>query len=328
MSSIKRVTFVTPHLRPTSGGVWAICQFATELSTSLNVTVVVLRDDGVRLPGVTVRNASDLLPDQLPDADAIIVPADSPMVHRLPELPPSKGVPFLLLQGFGTPNNSLVWRNLSAGHRVLATSTWLMDAARAYARDVALIRYGIDRTVFHDDGPEVRFPRQVSLMTHHLEWKGTLDGILALEIVRRELPAVSIVMFGVYEPQMGGVHFVKAPAREDVASIMRHSAVFVCPSWEEGFGLPGLEAMQCGAALATTDTKGSRDYAFHEQTALVTHPRRPRWLATSIIRLLTDQVLREKLRRQGSAFVDATFGSWAAATSELRQALVRGVREG
>ena len=32
--------------------------------------------------------------------------------------------------------------------------------------------------------------------------------------------------------------------------------------------MPGLEALACGTALATTDTKGSRDYALHEKTAL------------------------------------------------------------
>jgi glycosyltransferase involved in cell wall biosynthesis len=61
--------------------------------------------------------------------------------------------------------------------------------------------------------------------------------------------------------------------------------------------MPGLEAMACGAALATTDTKGSRDYAFDEKTALVSPPRQPEVLAANILRLLGGPALRDCLVR-------------------------------
>ena len=51
--------------------------------------------------------------------------------------------------------------------------------------------------------------------------------------------------------------------------------MLVLPSWEEGLGLPGIEALACGAALARTDTKGGRDIALDGETALVTPPAAP-----------------------------------------------------
>ena len=60
-----------------------------------------------------------------------------------------------------------------------------------------------------------------------------------------------------------------------------------------------MEAMMCGAALVTTDTGGSRDYALNEETALVSTPKKPDRLAKNLIRVLTDNSLRVGLAEMG-----------------------------
>lgn len=42
-------------------------------------------------------------------------------------------------------------------------------------------------------------------------------------------------------------------AREDLLALYRGCRLFVFPSWDEGFGLPVLEAMGCGAAVVCAD---------------------------------------------------------------------------
>ena len=79
--------------------------------------------------------------------------------------------------------------------------------------------------------------------------------------------------------------------------------VFAVGSYVEGFGLPGLEALACGVPLATTDNGGCREYAVHEETALVVPPRDAEALAGAIKRLLEDRELAARLRRKGLARV-------------------------
>src|SRR5262249_25209853 len=114
----------------------------------------------------------------------------------------------------------------------------------------------------------------------------------------------------------------------EVAELLREVAVLVLPSWEEGLGLPGIEALACGAALASTDTKGCRDYALAGQTALLTPPHAPELLADSVIRLLRDRALRARLARRGQAHVLATYPPWPEAAASFRRAVAELLRSG
>ena len=158
------------------------------------------------------------------------------------------------------------------------------------------------------------------MMTHTLNWKGTADGLAALDIVRNEIPQIKICLFGVYNPDYTA-DFIASPNRSEVADIMRNSSVFVCSSWEEGFGMPGLEAIACGAALATTDTKGSRDYAIHNSTALVSIPRAPKKLAENILIFLRNRNLLKSLSGNARALLQKYPLSWDDSAREFIKAL-------
>ena len=105
--------------------------------------------------------------------------------------------------------------------------------------------------------------------------------------------------------------------------MLREVKVLVLPSWEEGLGLPGIEALACGAALASTDTKGGRDYALPGETALVTPPHEPELLADSVIRLLREPELSARLTMHGRKHVLATYPPWPQATAHFGQAIAR-----
>ena len=48
------------------------------------------------------------------------------------------------------------------------------------------------------------------------------------------------------------VRFIPKPATADVVALMNLAAIFAFPSWYEGFGLPLVEAMQCGLPIVAS----------------------------------------------------------------------------
>ncbi len=67
---------------------------------------------------------------------------------------------------------------------------------------------------------------------------------------------------------------------EAVPALLRQAAVAVYPALEEGFGLPALEAMACGAPLVTTEGTAMAEFA--EGAALLVPPGEAAALADAV----------------------------------------------
>ena len=316
------MTLILPHQRTATGGVYVIEELGRALSGSARITLAVRKQPLRTIEGVRVLHAPALAGEELPDAEVVIGGIAQPDPKRVLELPPSKGVPLFFFQGYGTPGNPRVTRMLERRPRVLAVSEFLLERALGHGCDAELFRPGLDRGLFHPPAPERERGPVVAMMTHATDWKATEDGLAALERVHAAVPEVELRMFGGVEPDMPCT-FLGRLSRGQVAEVLREAAVLVLPSWEEGLGLPGLEALACGAALASTDTKGGRDYALPGRTALVTPPRRPDLLADSVIRLLREPELRDRLARQGREHVLATYPPWPRAAEAFLDAVSR-----
>jgi glycosyltransferase involved in cell wall biosynthesis len=205
----------------------------------------------------------------------------------------------------------------------------LAQRARSHGCEVEPIRLGLDHSIFYPGPPcEERRPI-VAMLTHATDWKATRDGLAALARLHATLPEVELMLFGsgAFDVPEGEAdaqwRHLGVLSRELVGELLRDAAVLVCPSWEEGLGLPGIEALACGAALATTDTKGGRDYATHGETALVTPPHRPDLLADSVIRLVREPALRSRLAKRGRAHVLATYPPWPEAANRFHHSTAK-----
>ncbi len=316
------VTFISPHQRATSGGVYVIEQFAHHLAGEIDVCVAVRERPSREIPGVEVRWLECLHGDALPRADVLVYPADLRDADRVFELPARVGRPVMFFQGYGTPGSPVVEANLSAAREAVAVARWLQDLALARGVPCAYVPQGLDRKVFAPGpmGPAERAP-SVSLMTHRLDWKGLDDALAALAIVRERRPELKVTLFG-SEPIDGEGTFVASPTRPEVAALLGESAVHMVASWEEGFGLTGAEAIACGAALATTETKGSRDYAIDGHTALVSAPRDPRALAHNVLEPLEDAELRARLVSAGQCHLRTAMPQWPETARRMALALL------
>jgi glycosyltransferase involved in cell wall biosynthesis len=84
---------------------------------------------------------------------------------------------------------------------------------------------------------------------------------------------------------------------DTIAALFRRAAVVAYPSFEEGFGLPALEGLACGAAVVTT--AGSALGEVVGDAALLAPPDDPSGLADAISRVLDDAGLSARLRAAG-----------------------------
>jgi glycosyltransferase involved in cell wall biosynthesis len=102
--------------------------------------------------------------------------------------------------------------------------------------------------------------------------------------------------------------------------LYRTAAFLVYPSLFEGFGLPPLEAMACGTAVAATSAGAVPEVL--QDNAVYFEPRDVDSIATALGRLAREVSLRESLAQQGSAHA-ARF-SWERTAEQT----VRAIRQG
>jgi glycosyltransferase involved in cell wall biosynthesis len=91
--------------------------------------------------------------------------------------------------------------------------------------------------------------------------------------------------------------------------------VFVFPSLYEGFGLPPLEAMAHGTPVLASNTSSLPEVVGN--AAVLVNPENVFEIMRALHRVLTDQALREKLKRRG--YEQAQRFSWEVSTRQILQ---------
>ncbi|WP_404332367.1 glycosyltransferase family 4 protein [Mesobacillus maritimus] len=90
---------------------------------------------------------------------------------------------------------------------------------------------------------------------------------------------------------------------QELCWLYSQSDIFVSSSVYETASLPGLEAMKCGAALATVYSGGNTEYCRHEMNCLLSY-RHEKRLASDIVRLIQNPTLRKLLSTQAKQDVE------------------------
>ncbi len=101
-----------------------------------------------------------------------------------------------------------------------------------------------------------------------------------------------------------------------VQEFYRRADVFLYPSHYEGFGLPVLEAMTFGLPVVTSNTSSLPEVA--GQAALYADPLSPEAIATQVLRILSDDGLRQTLVQRGYEQVQQF--SWEKTAEETLRA--------
>ncbi len=115
----------------------------------------------------------------------------------------------------------------------------------------------------------------------------------------------------------GRVRFIGPVNRSQLGGLLAGCRVFALPSRGEPFGIALLEAMAAGIPSVATSAGGVTEFARDGQNALLVSPDDPGALATAIMRLDTDDLLRSRLSAEGRATADRL--SWAKIATEYER---------
>jgi glycosyltransferase involved in cell wall biosynthesis len=218
---------------------------------------------------------------------------------------------------YGTLLPRLVAQSLA----VIVPSRFTRERLQAYpwARQAAIfvVPAGVDRAFFYPRSlHEVQairerygFPGEYLLAVGSLQPRKNLSALLAAwEPLTASRPQLSLAIVGAAAPHFRsalrapappGVRFMGYVPDRDLPALYSGALALVSPSLYEGFGLPLLEAMACGAPLAVSDCGALPELA--AGCGLLFDPHRPQAIADCLARLVEDPHLRRDLARCGLA---------------------------
>ena len=107
-------------------------------------------------------------------------------------------------------------------------------------------------------------------------------------------------------PWKGDITLLGYVAKPDLPALYSGAAAFVYPSIYEGFGLPPLEAMACGAPVITTNNSSLPEVV--GDAALIVDAHDVDAIANAMLQVASDPSARENLRQRGLA--RAKFFTW------------------
>jgi glycosyltransferase involved in cell wall biosynthesis len=93
------------------------------------------------------------------------------------------------------------------------------------------------------------------------------------------------------------IHFTGFVSDPELVQLYNAADCFIFPSFYEGFGLPILEAMACGRAVACSSTAAMPEVA--DGAGLLFDPRNPASITRAMADILLDTEFRERMEKRG-----------------------------
>ncbi len=266
-----------------------------------------------------------LAPQYIPDGDAIIATAWQTS-EWVADYPDNKGKKFYLIQHWenwdGVSEDRLT-HTWTRPLQKIAISRWLQDRATELGEAAEYAPNGLDFSAFGLDVPIAQRDSVAIFMLYHEQpWKGTSDGLEALKRVQHRHPALRVHLFGTPAkarqlPDWAEYH--RLPPQRFLRQLYNESAIFLSPSWAEGWPLPPAEAMQCGAAVVATDIGGHREFLENGVNGLLRPARDPGALAEAVSQLVEHPNLRIQYARRGHESIQQF--TWERACDRMERIL-------
>jgi glycosyltransferase involved in cell wall biosynthesis len=351
-----KITFVLPHAG-LAGGIKVVAIYADRLQKRGHDVVVVstplpplslkhkiktlLREGfwpkqlvepshfhGLDVDHRIIEKCRPIIDDDVPDADVVIATwwETAEWVNLLSD---SKGRKVYFIQGYDVRADQPIARVQQTYHYPfikIAVSNWLRYtiARDCGDKNISLVSNSVDTTFFSSPEKSKQLRPTIGFVYSPVHCKGSDIVIEAIHAVRRILPNMRIVVFGVRDPLAefplpSHTEFYLRPTQEKIRDIYMCCDFWLFGSREEGFGLPVLEAMACRTPVIATRA-GAAPELLSQGGGILLTDKSPATMAQAIIEGFN---MSETQWRTMSdcARQTVTHYSWDDATTLFEQAL-------
>jgi glycosyltransferase involved in cell wall biosynthesis len=194
--------------------------------------------------------------------------------------------------------NLFIGRSLEKAARIAAVSRATANEAMRWfgvpAAKIALVPNGVDE--FFSPGEDEE--EDYILFAGTLEPRKGIDDLIAVyESLPEPRPRLVLCGDRGWKTKFKDAEITGYVPRERLRELYRRAKIFVYPSRAEGFGIPPLEALACGAPVIATRVGAIPEFA--GDAALLVDPGDRDALRDALVRLLREPALRRELRARG-----------------------------
>lgn len=217
------------------------------------------------------------------------------------------------------------------------TKSRLIDRLRIHPSRITVVHNGVDRRFRPPAAEEIQRARvdlkipfeRFVLVVGSIEPRKNVAGMLrAWPQISAAEPELGLVIAGArgrnkvfaqaqFDEVPPNVHFTGYVPHELVPALYGAAVALVYPSLCEGFGLPPLEAMACGAPVICSMNSALPEVV--GDAAIGIDPLDPKSIASAVIRVVRSASLQERLRLQG--IQQAARFSWERCATETTRVL-------
>lgn len=252
------------------------------------------------VPEVTVLVVKNISNKYIPGADAIIA-VGWQTAGAVANLSLACGKKYYLLQSLETyfGNVKGVLHTYHLPLKKIAISNWIIKEINSL-NETALGPLGnaINTSEFYIESDNTNRPFDVMVIYHPSKIKGAKDALTVLKTLKGKNQKLTTVLVAPRQPIHHIPKWISVYIKPDIDTLRKlynSSKVFLHTSFWEGWGLPVMEAIACGCAVAAYSNNGVGEFLKHNKNAQLTDIGRKDLMVQCVQNLLDNHQLIKAL---------------------------------
>lgn len=220
---------------------------------------------------------------------------------------------------------------LKHSDKITTVSSNVSDELSAYGLNseaITVVGNGVDEKVFVPNKSKTQTKPYVLFVGILRSGKGVFDLLKCAKYVCEKRPDVRFLLCG-WGPLLKNLQdkavkiglqkqiiFLGHTGRSKLVKLYQNATLLVQPSYHEGLSTVILEAMSCGLPVVATDIDGNRTVISSGLNGILVPPKSPESMARSILKLLNDANVRERIGRAARSTIEDQY-SWDKITDNI-----------